>query len=79
MTEDTNFLDTQQAAGLLGLSAKTLARYRSASDRDQKFVARRGRRIGGVRRDCAGVFNETNTDGAARDLDAAKRSGGRSV
>ena len=33
-----------------------------------------GRRIGGVPRDCAGVFNETNTDGAARDLDAAKRS-----
>ena len=28
MTEDTNFLDTQQAARFLGLSAKTLARYR---------------------------------------------------
>ena len=28
MTEDTNYLDTQQAARILGLSAKTLARYR---------------------------------------------------
>ena len=28
MTEETNFLDTQQAARFLGLSAKTLARYR---------------------------------------------------
>ena len=28
MTEDINFLDTQQAARFLGLSAKTLARYR---------------------------------------------------
>ncbi len=28
MREDTNFLDTQQAARILGLSAKTLARYR---------------------------------------------------
>ena len=28
MTEDTNFLDTQQAARFLKLSAKTLARYR---------------------------------------------------
>ena len=26
--EDTNYLDTQQAARILGLSAKTLARYR---------------------------------------------------
>lgn len=28
MTEDITFLDTQQAARMLGLSAKTLARYR---------------------------------------------------
>jgi len=28
MTEDVLFLDTQQAARMLGLSAKTLARYR---------------------------------------------------
>ena len=28
MTEDTYFLDTQQAARILGLSAKTLSRYR---------------------------------------------------
>ena len=28
MTEEITFLDTQQAAGILGLSAKTLARYR---------------------------------------------------
>ncbi len=32
MTEDTNFLDTQQAARYLGLSAKTLARYRVTGD-----------------------------------------------
>ena len=32
MTEDTNFLDTQQAARFLGLSAKTLARYRVTGD-----------------------------------------------
>ena len=41
---------------------------------DQRFVVRRGRRIGDLRRDRAGVFNETNTDGAARDLDAAGRA-----
>ena len=41
---------------------------------DQRFVARRGRRIGDLRRDRAGVFNETNADGAARDLDAAGRA-----
>ena len=34
MTEDTNFLDTQQAARFLGLSAKTLARYRVTGARD---------------------------------------------
>ena len=28
MTEEITFLDTQQAARMLGLSAKTLARYR---------------------------------------------------
>ena len=32
MTEDINFLDTQQAARFLGLSAKTLARYRVTGD-----------------------------------------------
>ena len=32
MTEDTNFLDTQQAARFLGLSAKTLARYRVSGE-----------------------------------------------
>lgn len=32
MTEDTHFLDTQQAARFLGLSAKTLARYRVSGD-----------------------------------------------
>ena len=32
MTEDTHFLDTQQAARFLGLSAKTLARYRVTGD-----------------------------------------------
>ena len=32
MTEDTNFPDTQQAARFLGLSAKTLARYRVSGD-----------------------------------------------
>ena len=41
---------------------------------DQRLVARRGRWIGGLRRDGAGVFDETNTDGAARDLDAAGRA-----
>ena len=46
----------------------------SAANGDQRFVARRGRRIGDLRRDRAGVFDETNTDGAARDLDAAGRS-----
>ena len=46
----------------------------SAGDGDQRLVARRGRRIGDLRRDRAGVFDETNTDGAARDLDAAGRS-----
>ena len=30
MTEETKFLKTSEAARLLGLSAKTLARYRSA-------------------------------------------------
>ena len=30
MTEDTNYLKTSEAAAWLGLSAKTLARYRSA-------------------------------------------------
>ena len=46
----------------------------SAPDRNQRLVARWGRRIGGLRRDGAGVFNETNSDGAARDLDATGRS-----
>ena len=46
----------------------------SAANGDQRLVARRGRRIGGLRRDGAGVFDETNTDGAARDLDAAGRA-----
>ena len=32
MTEDINFLDTQQAARFLGLSAKTLARYRVSGE-----------------------------------------------
>ena len=32
MMEDTHFLDTQQAARFLGLSAKTLARYRVTGD-----------------------------------------------
>ena len=32
MTEETNFLDTQQAARFLGLSAKTLARYRVSGE-----------------------------------------------
>lgn len=32
MTEDINFLDTQQAARILGLSAKTLARYRVSGE-----------------------------------------------
>ena len=32
MTEDTNFLDTQEAALFLKLSAKTLARYRVTGD-----------------------------------------------
>ena len=30
MTEETNYLKTSEAAAWLGLSAKTLARYRSA-------------------------------------------------
>ena len=51
----------------------------SASDRDQRLVARRGRRIGDLRRDRAGVFDETNADGAARDLDAAGRAEAVSV
>ena len=46
----------------------------SAGDSDQRLVARWGRRISDLRRDGAVVFNETNTDGAARDLDAARRS-----
>ena len=46
----------------------------SASDRDQRLVARWGRRIGGLRRDGAVVFDETNADGAARDLYAAGRT-----
>ena len=41
---------------------------------DQRRVGRRCRWIGDLRRDGAGVFNETNTDGAARDLDAAGRA-----
>ena len=32
MTEDTNYLDTQQAGRFLGLSAKTLARYRVSGE-----------------------------------------------
>ena len=44
------------------------------ADGDERLVARRGRRIGGLRRDGAGVFDETNTDGAARDLNAAGRA-----
>ena len=46
----------------------------SAGDGDERLVARRGRRIGDFRRDGAGVFDETNTDGAARDLNAAGRA-----
>ncbi len=46
----------------------------SAGDGDERLVARRGRRIGGLRRDRADVFDETNTDGAARDLDASGRA-----
>ena len=34
----------------------------SAGDGDQRLVARRGRRIGDLRRDRAGVFDETNTE-----------------
>ena len=49
----------------------------SAGDGDERLVARRGRRIGDFLRDGAGVFNATNTDGAARDIDAAGRGGGR--
>ena len=47
----------------------------SAGDSDQRLVARWGRRIGDLRRDGAVVFDETNADGAARDLDAARRAG----
>ena len=46
----------------------------SAANGDQRLVARRGRRIGGLRRDGAGAFNDANADGAARDLDAAGRA-----
>ena len=46
----------------------------SAGDGDQRLVARRGRRIGDLRRDGAGVFNDANADGAARYLDAAGRA-----
>ena len=51
MTEDTNFLDTQQAARFLGLSAKTLARYRVA-DIEQRILEalRSSGRVGAVDR-----------------------------
>ena len=46
----------------------------STANGDQRFVARRGRRIGDFPRDRAGEFDETNADGAARDLNAAGRA-----
>ncbi len=46
----------------------------SEGDEAAAKVRKTSRRLGGLRRDRAGVFDETNTDGAARDLDAARRS-----
>lgn len=49
MTEETNYLDTQQAARHLGLSAKTLSRYRVSGD--GPMFHRFGRRIRYLRDD----------------------------
>ena len=53
MTEDINFLDTQQAARFLGLSAKTLARYRVTGEEDAGRLQRP--RVRRARQGCAGV------------------------
>ena len=49
MTEETNYLSTHQAARMLGLSTKTLARYRVAGN--GPVFHRFGRRIRYLRAD----------------------------
>ena len=67
MTEDTLFLDTQQAALLLGLSAKTLARYRVTGE--GPVYHRFGNRIRYLREDLKAWWEKhrhtsTSDDGA---------------